>query len=78
VGATINQSTGTRPYLYERYASGMAKKRKFQWDRRPCGCVITKLSIGPAIIRCAKHEGKPDKKGRVVLRFTEEGLVRAE
>lgn len=54
---------------------GMAKSK---WEKKACGCVKTELSIGPAIIRCAGHHGKPDKKGRVVLHLDGDGIVRPE
>lgn len=51
---------------------------KSKWEKKACGCVKTELSIGPAIIRCAGHHGKPDKKGRVVLHLDGDGIVRQE
>jgi hypothetical protein len=59
-----------------RYALRMAKKRKFKWDRKPCGCIRTKLSVGRVVIRCTRHRGKP-AKGRI-LAYWDEGQVRLE
>ena len=71
MGATINQSSRTRPYLYERYASGMEKKPK---------CKCRKLDLpraGKVVIRCTEHRGKPSKK-RLVCYIDADGLVRRE
>lgn len=78
MGATINQSSRTRPYLYERYASSMEKKRKPKWERKPCGCVKTELSIGKVLVRCTRHRGKPSKSGRVLCYFDDAGIVQRE
>lgn len=48
---------------------------KPKWERKPCGCVKTNLSIGRAMIRCPKHRGKPSKR---VLCYFEDGIVRRE
>lgn len=79
-GATINQSTGTRPYLYERHPAGMATNGKSQWGRQACGCVKAELpSRGRVVIRCRQHDGKPTKKGkREVLYRDEDGIIRTE
>jgi hypothetical protein len=54
---------------------GMAKKRAPNWDRKPCGCIKTELSIGKVVVRCERHRGKPSK--RIVL-YWDEGQVRRE
>lgn len=75
MSATINQSSRTRRYLYERYPSGMAKKRKSKWDRKRCGCVKTVLVGEPAVIRCKRHQAKPAKGHRVPYILNDEGIV---
>lgn len=58
--------------------SGMANKSKSKWKRKPCGCVKTTLSIGPVLVRCVKHRGKPAKDGRVLCYFDDDGQVRQQ
>lgn len=58
--------------------SGMAKKRRTKWRRKACGCVKATLSVGPVLVRCTKHRGKPAKDGRVLCYFDGDGLVRPE
>ena len=65
------RSRGRR--LAVRYASGMEKT---QWEKKPCGCVKTTLSIGKVAIRCTKHRGKPSKCR--LCYFDDAGMVRAE
>lgn len=58
----------------------MATKSNTQWDRQTCGCVKADLDkSGRVVIRCARHQGMPTKKGnRTVLYFDEHGIVRDE
>lgn len=50
---------------------------RVRWKKKPCGCVNTMLpSTGPVTIRCQKHRGKKTKKGRALVHFNEDGLVR--
>lgn len=55
----------------------MARRRKQpKWDRKPCGCVKTRLAGKKAVIRCTRHRDKPSK--RDVYYFDGDGIVRAE
>lgn len=49
---------------------------KPRWDKKPCGCVKTNLSIGRVMIRCTKHRDKPSK--RALCYFDEDGIVRRD
>ncbi len=49
---------------------------KPRWNKKPCGCVKTELSVGKAVIRCTRHRGKSSK--RTLLYLDEAGIVRAE
>jgi hypothetical protein len=50
---------------------------KSRWDKKPCGCVKTKLPrAGRVVIRCTKHRGKPSR--RTLAYFDENGQVRLE
>jgi hypothetical protein len=55
----------------------MAKKAKTPaWDRKPCGCVKTKLPrVGKVLIRCERHREKPYKGKRVLCYWDDSGLV---
>ena len=56
----------------------MAKKpRTPEWDKKPCGCVKTELSIGKVLIRCARHREKP-YGGKRVRCYWDDGMVRRE
>lgn len=56
----------------------MAKKpRTPEWDKKPCGCVKTELSIGKVLIRCSRHREKP-YGGKRVLCYWDDGMVRRE
>lgn len=57
---------------------GMAKTRKPQWERKPCGCVKTRLSVGRVLVRCRKHRGKPTDSGRLLCYFDDDGLLKRE
>lgn len=52
---------------------------KARWDRKPCGCVKTRLlsSGEKVIVRCAKHRDKTFKN-RVHLHFDADGIVRRD
>lgn len=54
---------------------GMAKKRKSNWERKPCGCVKTTLSIGRVLVRCTKHRDKRYSGSRVLCYFEDDGRV---
>lgn len=54
----------------------MSKQSKAKWEKKTCGCVKTKLSVGKVIIRCDRHRGKPSKTR--VLCYWDEGQVRLE
>lgn len=56
----------------------MEKRRKLKWKKEPCGCVKTELAIGPVVIRCTRHRGKPSKAGRIVCYFDDDGIVRRD
>lgn len=45
-----------------------------RWEKKPCGCVKTELSIGKVAIRCTRHRGKKTK--RQLAYFDEDGIVR--
>lgn len=52
---------------------------KPRWNRKPCGCVNTRLpSFGKVAIRCERHRGKPAKKGRPLAYLDANGIVRRE
>lgn len=59
--------------------SVMDKTSKTKWKRKKCGCIVTELrNAGPVVIQCEGHRGTPDKKGRTLCFFDEEGIVRRE
>ena len=49
---------------------------KPKWERKPCGCVKTQVSMGKVMVRCIKHRGKPSKSGRLLAHFDDDGIVR--
>jgi hypothetical protein len=60
-----------------RYASGMEKMSKAKWEKKPCGCVKTKLqNAGKVLIHCQRHSSREYEGNRLPCYFDEDGLVR--
>lgn len=50
-----------------------------RWNPRKCGCVKANLpQSGKVMVRCARHRGKPSKKGRMLAYFGESTIVTKE